>query len=89
MLKICDAMCILPSSPYYFISLWIEKKGNNVLIHRKGNKQNIKHYCPVSLLPISGKIFKIYEMFIDFPTNKLISSFQAGDSCMKQILPIT
>ena len=26
MLKICDAMCILSSSPYYFISLWIEKK---------------------------------------------------------------
>ena len=65
------------------------KNRNNVLIHRKRNKQNIKHYCPVSLLPISGKNFKIYEMFIDFTTKKLISRFQSGDSCMKQMLPVT
>ena len=34
------------------------KKGNIVCIFKKGDKQNIKHYCPVSLLPICSKVFQ-------------------------------
>ena len=34
------------------------KKGNIVPFHNKGNKQNIKNYHPVSLLPICGKVFE-------------------------------
>ena len=58
-----------------FRSEW--KKGNIALIHRKGDKQNIKNCRPVSLLPMCGKIFE-----------RLIS-FQPGDSCINQLLSIT
>ena len=34
------------------------EKANVVLIHRKGDKQLIKNYRPVSLLSICGKIFE-------------------------------
>ena len=57
-----------------FPSEW--KKGNIVAIHKKGDKQNIKNYRPVSLLPIYGKIFErlvFNEMFIYFSASKLIS----------------
>ena len=39
-----------------FPSEW--RKGNIVLIHKKSNKQNIRNYLPVSLIPICGKIFE-------------------------------
>ena len=45
------------------------KKANVVPIHKKGDKQTIKNYRPVSLLPIFGKIFErlLYDtMFIIF-----------------------
>ena len=38
------------------------KKGNIVSIHKKGDKQTLKNYLPVSLLPICGKIL---ERFIN------------------------
>ena len=56
-----------------------EKKGNITPIHKKGHKQNIKNYRPVSLLPICGKIFErliFNEMFIYFSANKLTSKNQ-------------
>ena len=39
------------------------KKGNIVPIFKKGNKQNVKNYCPVSLLQICSKIVEriIYD----------------------------
>ena len=42
------------------------KKGNIVPIYKKSDKQNIKNYRPVSLLPICDKIFErliFNEMF--------------------------
>ena len=39
-----------------FPSEW--KKGNVVPIHKKDDKQCLKNYRPISLLPICGKIFK-------------------------------
>ena len=39
-----------------FPSNW--KKGNIVPIHKKGDKENIRNYRPVSLLPIYDKIFE-------------------------------
>ena len=72
-----------------------EKKGNIVPIHKKNNKQNIKNYRPVSLLPICRKIFErlvFNEMFIYFSANKRLSKnqsgFQPGDSCINQLLSI-
>ena len=72
------------------------KKGNLVPIFKKGDKQNIKNYRPVSLLPICSKIFEriIYENMLKyFLDNNLItpeqSEFRPGDSCKNQILSIT
>ena len=72
------------------------EKRNIVLVHRKSYKQNIKNYCPVSLFPICGKIFKrliFNEMFRFFISNNLISPSQSsvkpGDSCINQLLSIT
>ena len=73
-----------------------EWKKANVPIHKKGHKQTLKNYRPVSLLPICGKIFErlIYnEMFGFFLDKGLISSnqsgFKPGDSCINQLLSIT
>ena len=77
-----------------FPSEW--KKENIVCIHKKGDKQNINNYRPVSLLSICGKIFErliFNEMFIYFSANKLTSKnqsgFQPGDSCINQQLSFT
>ena len=51
-----------------------------VPIHKRHDKQNVKNYRPVSLLPIFEKIFerliyiKMYSFFIE---NDLISSNQS------------
>ena len=65
--------------------------GNIVPIHKKGDKQTLKNYRPVSLLPICGKILErllINKMLKFFIENKLISSNQSGfkqsDSCINQ-----
>ena len=49
-----------------FPSEW--KKGNVVPIHKKDAKWNVKNYHPVSLLPVSGKMFErlIYDVMYDF-----------------------
>ena len=72
------------------------KKANAVPIHKKGDKQTLKNYSPVSLLPICSKIFErlIYnEMFGFFLDKGLISAnqsgFKPGDSCINQLLSIT
>ena len=31
------------------------KKPNVVLAHKKGDKQNFKNHCPISLFPTAGK----------------------------------
>ena len=71
------------------------RKGNVVPIHKKHNKQNVKNWCPVSLLPICDKIFErlIYNVTYDFLTeNNLLfpneSGFRSGDSCINELLSI-
>ena len=34
------------------------KKGNIVPIHKKEDKQTLKNFCPVSLLPICGTVYE-------------------------------
>ena len=77
-----------------FPSNW--ERGNIVPIHKKGDKQILKNYRPVSLLPICGKIFKrliFNEIFNFLLENNLIlsnkSGFKPGDSCINQIFYIT
>ena len=87
MLKNCWKRGIFPDE-------W--KKGNIVPIFKKGDKQNIKNYRPVALLPICSKIFErvmYVNMLQYFSDNNLISprqsGFRPGDSCINQILSIT
>ena len=67
-----------------------------VPVHKKGDKKIIKNYRPISLLPITGKIFQrlLYDrMFEFFIANNLISKtqsgFRAGDSCINHLLSVT
>ena len=58
------------------------KKVNVVPIHKKHDKQTIKNYRPVSLLPTCGKIFQhllYYDTMFDFfSKNNLLSPNQSG-----------
>ena len=72
------------------------KKGNIIPIFKKRDKQNIKNYGPVSLLPICSKIFErmIYDdMLKYFLDNNLITPkqfvFRPGNSYINQLLSIT
>ena len=67
-----------------------------VPVHKKCDKQILKNYRPVSLLPIWGKVFErlIYNsLFEYFIQNDLISPYQSGfkpgDSCTNQLISIT
>ena len=78
----------------YFMDHW--KNGNIVPIHKKGDKQILKNYRPVSLLPICGEIFErliFNDLFNFFLENNLIlpnqSGFKPGDSCINQLLSMT
>ena len=44
-----------------------QKKANVVSVHKKSNKQSLKNYRPISLLPIFGKMFVriIYNNIFD------------------------
>ena len=64
-------------------------------IHKKNDRQCLKNYRPVSLLPICGKILErliFNEMFLLFIKNVLIlqnqSGFKTGDSCVNQLLSL-
>ena len=72
------------------------KRGNIVPIRKKGDKQTLKNYRLVSLLPICGRILErlmFNEMFKFLIENELISSdqygFKPGDSCVNQLVSIT
>ena len=63
---------------------------------QKSDKQSLKNYRLISLLPILGKSFEriIYNTIFEYlTTNELISDnqsgFKLGDSCVNQILSIT
>ena len=63
--------------------------------HTKGDKQNLKNYRPISLIPVARKIFEriLYNSMYEFFTeNNLISpnqpSVKPGDSCVNQFLSI-
>ena len=57
------------------------KKANVVAVHEKGDKQVLRNYPPVSLLPICKKIFQrliYYDLYEFFIKNYVISSNQSG-----------
>ena len=70
--------------------------GNIGPLHKKGDKQTLKIYRPVSLLPICGKILErlnLSEILKLFIANDLITSDQFGfkpdDSCINHLVFIT
>ena len=81
-------------SPNTFPDVW--KKANVIPVQKMGDKQVLKNYRPLSLLPICGKIFEksifnaLYSFFED---NKLLSLCQSGfkknNSCINQVVSIT
>ena len=87
MLKLCGEAICRPLNIIFktclntgkFYSKW--KKGNVVPIHKKDEKQNVKNYRLVSLLPKCGKIIErlIYNAMHDSLTeNDLFSSNQSA-----------
>ena len=102
MIQLCGDSIIIPLKLIFsnaldsgvFPSNW--KKGNITPVHKKGSKQLVENYRPISLLPIFGKIFEklIYEnLYKYFHNNKLLSDkqsgFRPGDSCVSQLIAIT
>ena len=102
MIEICDTSICRPLKLIFQSCLesgkfpyeW--KKVSVVPVHKKGDKQILKNYRLISLLPIAGKIFErlLYgRMFEFFIANNLISKNQSGfipgDSYVNQLLSIT
>ena len=80
---------ILASSIYP--DLW--KLANVTPIFKKENKQLVKNYRPISLLPICGKLFEkivFNNLYLYLNSNNLItknqSGFRPGDSTTNQLL---
>ena len=70
------------------------KKANIIPVHKKGDKQLITNYRPVSLLPICGNVFEkiiFNSLFVHFNNvlNSNQSGFRPGDSCIHQLISIT
>ena len=101
MIKICDQSIVKPLSIIYqnclntgtFPDIW--KKSNIVSVHKKGDRQIVNNYRPVSLLPVCRKILErlVFNSIFDFlDNNSLLSANQSGfrpsDSCESQLLSI-
>ena len=99
--KTCDSSIVKPLSIIFknclqtgnFPNNW--KKSNVVPIHKKGDKQFLQNYRPVSLLPICSKIFEkiIFNPMLDFLEEYSLlcphqSGFRSSDSCQSQLLSI-
>ena len=57
----------------------IWKSANLTPIHKKGDKQLVNNYRPISLLPICGKIFEklvFNQLYTFFISNNLITKNQ-------------
>ena len=91
---ICSIICNDYLKERKISSDW--KKAHVLPVHKKGDKQCLRHYRPICLLPICSKIFErlIYNNIFTFVTdNKLISPNQSGlrpgYSCVNQSIAIT
>ena len=102
MIKICGEAICRPLNIIFneclthgsFPDIW--KKGNIIPVHKKYEKNLVKNYRPISLLPVCSKIFErlIFNSIYNYITiNKLLSplqsGFKPGDSCTNQLLSIT
>ena len=101
MLLLCDDSVIVPLriifnnilSTAIYPDMW--KLANVTPIFKKGDKQLIKNYRPISLLPICGKMFEkiiFNHLYNHLTTHHLItknqSGFRPGDSTTNQIIDL-
>ena len=101
MLLLCDDSVILPLriifrnilSTAIYPDIW--KLANVTTIFKKGDKQLIQNYRPISLLPICGKIFEnivFNNLYKHLATHHLISKnqsgFRPGDSTTNQLIDL-
>ena len=99
MLLICDSSVVPPLKMIFknilttsvYPDMW--KLANVTPIFKKEDKQLVKNYRPISLLPICGKIFEklVFDtLYAYLSSNGLItknqSGFVPGDSCTNQLL---
>ena len=99
MLLLCDESVVLPLKIIFqnilnesvYPDVW--KLANVTPIHKKDDKQLVKNYRPISLLPICGKIFEkiiFNNLYSYLNMNKLLtknqSGFRPGDSTTNQLL---
>ena len=99
MLLLCDESVVLPLEIIFeniletstYPDMW--KLANVTPIFKKEDKQLVKNYRPISLLPICGKIFEkliFNSLYFYLNSNDLItpnqSGFRPGDSCPNQLL---
>ena len=99
MLLLCDNSVVLPLQIIFqnilvsstYPDMW--KLANVTPIFKKGDKQLIKNYRPISLLPICGKMFEkiiFNNLYSYLNANNLItknqSGFRPGDSTTNQLL---
>ena len=86
MIKICDKAILEPRDSW--------KKFNIAPVHKKGDKQLLENYRPVSLLPILGKVFEkiLYNNIFEYLQESLLcenqSGFRPSDSCGYQLLSV-
>ena len=87
MLKLCAISISKPPHILFNTSVIKEcfpnewKKADTIPVHKKGDKEIIKNYRPVSLLPICSKIFEeniFNSLFKYLKDNKLLNSNQSG-----------
>ena len=99
MLLLCDQSVVLPLKIIFrnilettsYTDIW--KLANVTPVYKKENKQLVKNYRPISLLPICGKIFEkiiFNNLYIYLDGNGLLtknqSGFRPGDSTINQLL---
>ena len=99
MLLLCDNSVVLPLKIIFrnilvastYPVMW--KLANVIPIFKKGDKQSINNYRPISLLPICGKMFEkiiFNNLYKYLNTNNLITKNQSGirpcDSTTNQLL---
>ena len=102
MIKICDSMIFEPLCMIVekclvtgqYPSTW--KKANIIPVHKKSSRQCKNNYCPISLLPVFGKLFEkslFDSMYNHFCSNDLLTAYQSGfrpgDSTINQLLSIS
>ena len=99
MLSLCDDSIVKPLKIIFsnivdtgtYPDIW--KEANLTPIHKKGSKQEISNYRPISLLPISSKIFEriifrhLYNHLVtNNPITKNQSGFRPGVSTINQLI---